>query len=214
MALDGGGDGLEEFAGDGFVDGVGGGFGVELLEEGGEAGEGLLAGLFVGLGHGGVGFGGWVFAGAHEAVACSVVGDGFVLLVGGLHLVDGGGDGGADAGVVSGIEAVDGGGDSRDVRWWWAVEDEGGGEVFAMGGEGEGFASTPAEAGDGGFAVGGWKLLAEVGGGVEVGGDLIGGEAGDGLGDGVLGGEGVGASATWGCTGEEVGGDDDVACGG
>ena len=51
-------------------------------------------------------------------------------------------------------------------------------------GEGEGFAAAPAEAGDEELAVGGGQLLAVVGGGVEVGGDLVAGEAGDGLGHG------------------------------
>ena len=95
-----------------------------------------------------------------------------------------------------------------------AVEDEGGGKIVAMGGEGEGLAAAPAEAGDEELAVGGGQLLAVVGGGVEVGGDLVGGEAGDGLGDRVLRREGVGAAAVGAGAGEQVGRDDDVALGG
>ena len=117
------------------------------------AGEALFArGLVAGDGVVGV------FAGAHEAVACAVVGDGLVLLAGGLHGFDGGGNGGADARVVAGVEAVDRRGDGGDVGGAGAVEDEGGREVFAMRGEGEGLAATPAEADDGELAVGGGEL--------------------------------------------------------
>ena len=61
------------------------------------------------------------------------------------------------------------------------VEDKGGGEVFAMRGEGEGLASTPAEADHGDLAVGGGQLLAVVGCGVQIGGDHVRIEAGDGF---------------------------------
>ena len=72
---------------------------------------------------GGVGVGG-VFAGAHEAVAGSIVGDGVVLLAGGLHALGGGGNGGVDAGVVAAVEAVDGCGDGGEVRRRRSVEDK------------------------------------------------------------------------------------------
>ena len=57
-------------------------------------------------------------------------------------------------------------------------------------------------------------FLAKSADGVEVGGDLVGVEAGDGFGDGVLAREGVGAAAVGAGAGEEVGCDDDEACGG
>ena len=95
-----------------------------------------------------------------------------------------------------------------------AVEDEGGGEVFAMSGEGEGFAAAPAEANGGDLSVAGGNLLGVVGGGVEVGGDDGGVEAGDGFDGGVHAGEGVGAAAVGAEAGEEVGGDDDEALSG
>ena len=63
-------------------------------------------------GVGGVGVGG-VFAGAHEAVACAIVGDGLILFAGGFHGVGGVWDRGADARVVAGVEAVDRSGDGQ-----------------------------------------------------------------------------------------------------
>ena len=95
-----------------------------------------------------------------------------------------------------------------------AVEDEGGGEVFAMSGEGEGFAAAPAEAGDGDLAVGGGDFLGVVGCGVEVGVDDGGVETGDGFGGGVHAGEGVGAAVVGAEAGEQVGSDDDEALSG
>ena len=179
---------------------------LHFFDEGDEAGEALVAGGFIG----GAGVGG--FAGAHEAVACSVVGDRVVFFASGLHGFGGGGDGSADTGVVAGVEAVDGGGDGGDVRGPWAVEDEGCGEVFAVSGEGEGFASTPAEAGDGDLAVACGNFFGVVGCGVEVCVDDGGVEAGDGFGPVVArAGEGVGAAAVGAEAGEEVGGDDDEA---
>ena len=156
MALGCGGWGWRFLRGYGFVVGcVARHWGAfHLFDESDEAGEALFAGGFVG--GGGVGS----FAGAHEAVTGAVVGDGLVFFAGGFHGFGGGGDGGADAGVVAGVEAVDGGGDGGDVRRAGAVEDEGGGEVFAVGGEGEGFSATPAEADDGDLSVGGGNLLA------------------------------------------------------
>jgi len=83
-----------------------------------------------------------------------------------------------------------------------------------MGGEGEGFASTPAEAYGCDLAVAGGDLFGVVGDGVEIGGDLVRVQAGDGFGDGVLAREGVGAATFGAGAGEEVGCDDDEACGG
>ena len=83
-----------------------------------------------------------------------------------------------------------------------------------MSGEGEGFATAPAEADDGDFAVGGGDFLAVVGCGVEVGVDDGGVEAGDGFGGGVHAGECVGAAAVGAEAGEQVGSDDDEALAG
>jgi hypothetical protein len=188
----------------GWVGGYRGGF--HFFNEGDEAGEALLAGGFVGGG----GVGG--FAGAHEAVSCAFVGYGLVFFACCFHGIGGGGEGGADAGVVAGVEAIDGRGDGGDVSGAGAVEDEGGGEVFAVSGEGEGLAATPAESCDGDLSVGGGNLFGVVGCGVEVRGDDCGVKAGDGFGPVVAGaGEGVGAAAVGAEAGEEVWGDHDEA---
>ena len=144
------------------VGGYGGG--LHLLDEGDETGEGLFAGGFV-AGHGVAG----IFAGAHEAVTCTVVGDGLILFASGFHSGGGRGDSGADAGVVARVETVDGRGNRGHVRGTRSIEDKGGGEIFAMCGEGEGFPSSPAEAGDGDFSVGCGELLTVVRCCVEVG---------------------------------------------
>jgi hypothetical protein len=181
---------------------------LHLFDECDEAGEALVAGGFVG------GRGVGRFAGAHEAVACSVVGDRLIFFPCCFHGFGSGGDGGADAGVIAGVEAVDGGGDGGDVRRARAVEDEGGGEVFAMSGEGEGFSSSPAEACDGDLSVGGGDLLCVVGCGVEVGVDHGWIKPGDRFGGGVGAGEGIGRAVVGAEAGEKVGGDDDEAlCG-
>ena len=83
-----------------------------------------------------------------------------------------------------------------------------------MGGEGEGFATTPAEACDSDFSVGGREMFAVVGGGVEISGDDVGVERGYGFDGSVLAGEFSGASTIGAEAGEEVWGDDDEAlCG-
>ena len=194
----------------GFVaGGVAGGRGAfHFLDERDEASEALFAGGFV------CGRGVGSFAGAHEAVASSVVGDGFEFFACGFHGLGSGREGGADAGVVAGVEAVDGGGDGGDVRGSGAVEDEGGGEVFAVRGEGEGFSATPAETDGGDRSVTGGDFFSVVGGGVEVGGDDGGIEARDGFGGGVHAGEGVGVAVVWAEAGEEIGRDDDEALAG
>ena len=179
-----------------------------LVEQGDQALEAFGARCFVGC------VGGGVFAGAHEAVARAIVDDRVVFFAGGLHGVRGGGNGGGDAGVVASVEAVDGRGDGGDIGGRRAVEDEGGGEIAAVGGEVEGLATAPAEACDEELAVGRGQPLAVVGGGVEVGGDDGGIERGDGLGDGVLAGEGVGASTIGAEAAEQVGRDDDEALSG
>jgi len=155
--------------------------------------------------------GGGIFAGAHESVARAIVDDRLILFAGGLHGVRGGGNGGRDAGVVAAVESVDGRGDGGDIGGRRAVEDEGGGEIAAVGGEVEGLATAPAEARDEELAVGRGQALAVVGGGVEVGGDDGGIERGDGLGDGVLAGEGIRSAAVGAEAGEQVGRDDDEA---
>ena len=184
--------------------------GVPLVEQSDQALEGfgarvLLAAAVVGRR--------WIFAGAHESVARAVIDDGLILFAGGLHGGSGGGNGGGDARVVAGVEAVDRRGDvlERVVGGRRAVEDEGGGEIAAVGGEVEGLATAPAEARDEETAVGRGQFLAVVGGGVEVGGDDGGIERGDGLGDGVLAGEGIGSAAVGAEAGEQVGRDDDEA---
>ena len=184
-------------------------FVLHLPEKSDEALEGLFAGgLVAGYGVGGV------FASAHEAVTCAIVGDGFIFFACGLHGFDGGRNGGSDAGVVASVEAIDRSVDGGYIRWAGAVEDEGSGEVFAVGGEGECFTAAPAEAGDSEFSVGGGEMLAVVGGCIEVSGDDVGVEAGDGFDGVVLAGEGVGAAAVGAEAGEQVGCDDDEAlCG-
>ena len=127
-----GGFGCGGFLCEGFVVGGGDARGLHVFEEGDQTFEALFAGCLV-AGDGVAG----VYAGAHEAVAGSVIGDGFESLAGRLHGCDGGGEGGSDAGVVAGVEAEDGRGDGADVSGAGAVEDEGGGEIVAVGGEGE-----------------------------------------------------------------------------
>ena len=200
-----GGEGGFRFICDGFRV-AGCGLAFHLSEQGDEALEGFLAGCLVA----GYGVGG-VFAGAHEAVASTVVGDGLVLFTGGLHGCDGWRDGSVDAGVVASVEAIDGSGDCGYVGRGWAVEDEGSGEVFAMGGEGEGLAAAPAEADDSDLAVGRGEMFAVVGGGVEVGVDYGRIEAGDGFDGGVLVGECSGASTVGAEAGEQIRGDDNEA---
>ena len=83
-----------------------------------------------------------------------------------------------------------------------------------MRGEGEGLATSPAEARDGDLAISGGNFLGVVGCGVEVGIDDGCVEAGDGFGGGVHAGKGVGAAAVGAEAGEEVGSDDDEALSG
>jgi len=204
VALDGW--GCRFFDGYGFVAGcvAGHGCGLHLFDEGDEAGEALFTSGLV-AGDGVIG----IFAGAHEAVACAVVGDGIVLFARGFHGISGGGNSGADTGVVASIEAVDRSGDGGDVRRTGAVEDEGGGEVFAMSCKGKRFAAAPTEADDGDFSIAGGDFLAIVCCGVEVCVDDRCVEAGDRFGGGVHAWEGVGAAAIWAEAGEKVGSYDD-----
>jgi hypothetical protein len=83
-----------------------------------------------------------------------------------------------------------------------------------MGREGEGLAASPAKAGGDEGAVGGGDLFSVVSGGVEVGENLVGVEAGDGLRSCVHAGEGVGVAAVGASAGEQIRRDDDVAGGG
>ncbi len=124
------------------------------FEQRGHPLEGLIARCLIG----GVVVGG-IFSSAHEAVSGSFIGDGVVLLSGGLHGCCRGGNGGVDAGVVATVEAIDGSGDSGELRRRRAVKDEGCGKVFAMRGEGEGFAASPAEAGGDKDSVRGGSFL-------------------------------------------------------
>lgn len=155
-----------------------------------------------------------VFSGAHEAVACALVGDGLVFFAGCLHGCNGGRNGGTDTGVVASVEAIDGGGDRGDIGRSGAVEDEGRGEVFAVGREGEGLTTSPAETCDCDLSVGGGDGLGVVGCGVQVGVNDVGVETGDGFRRGVHAGEGVGAATVGAEAGEEIRGDDDEALGG
>src|SRR4051812_11131176 len=91
-----------------------------LLQNRFDSGPGLVAGFLVGL----AGVRG--FAGAHEAVACSFVGDGLVGFAGLFHELFGFRNGGIHAGVVAAVETVDRRLDAGDVRRFvraGAVED-------------------------------------------------------------------------------------------
>jgi len=93
------------------VSGVAGGWsGFHLRDKSDETFEAFFARSFVA----GDGVGG-IFAGTHEAVARTVVCDGFVFLTCGLHGFGGGGQSGSDACVVAGVEAVDRSGDGSYV---------------------------------------------------------------------------------------------------
>jgi hypothetical protein len=70
-------------------------------------------------------------------VACTFISNRLVFFTGCLHGFCGRRERGTDAGVVTSIKAIDRCGNSGDVRWAGAVEDEGGGEVFAVCGEGK-----------------------------------------------------------------------------
>ena len=180
--------------------------GLHVLDESDETGKGLFACGFVAW-HGVAG----IFAGAHEAVTCTVVGDGLILFASGFHSGSGCGDGGADAGVVAGVETVDGRGDRGHIRGTRSIENEGGGEIFAVSCKGEGFAPSPAKAGDGDLTVGCGELLAVVRCCVEIGVDDGGIEAGDSFDGGVLIGKGAGTAAVGTEASEEVRSDDDEA---
>jgi len=182
---------------------------LQLLYQGDKTGKSFFAGLLVARN----GVGG-VFARAHEAVAGAVVGDWLIFLVSGLHGFGGRGDGCADASVIAGVEAVDGRCDGGDVSRAGAIEDEGGGEIFAVGCEGEGFPATPAEADGGDLAVACGNLLCVVGYGVEIGIDALGIETGYSFGGGVHAGKFAGAAAVGAEAGEKIGSDDDEALGG
>src|SRR5271156_3014719 len=160
-----------------------------LGEEGFPAGPGGVAGFFVGFA--GVGS----FAGAHEAVAGAIVGDGVVGFAGGFHGGDSVGNGGADARVIAGVKTVDEGFDAGQVGGGGrrAVENESGEKIGTVGGEAESLSAAPAETGDVKFAARGRKLQAVIGGGVEIGGDLVGIQFADGFGDAF--GEILGAAA-------------------
>ena len=144
-------------------------------------------------------------------MASAVIRCRIVEFAGGFHRIGCGGNGGADAGVIACIEAVNGSDDGRNVGGSGAVEDEGGAEIGAMRGEGEGFGSSPAESGDGDSAVGGGQLLAVVGRGIEIGQHPGGIESGDGFDAVILAGEGIGAATAGTVAAEQVGSDDDEA---
>ena len=188
------------------------GRGAETLvggEEGSPAEPGVVASLFVG------GRGVGSFAGAHEAVAGAIVGDGLVGFVESLHVDDGLGNRCADALVIAGVEAeyrrVDAGHGVFVGRR--AIENERCRKIGTIGGEAEGLATSPAKADDEELAVGGRELFAVVGGGVEVSGDLVGIEFVNGLHD-VVGRNAVGAATVGSHAGEKIGSDGDIACGG
>src|SRR5687768_9366359 len=97
-----------------------------------------------------------VLALAQEAVAGALVDHRLEGLAQLLHRRLGGRQGGVDALVVAAVEAVDGGLDLRQLVAGvleGAVEDEGGREVGAMGGEAEALPAPPAEAGHGHLPV-------------------------------------------------------------
>src|SRR5581483_3166055 len=85
-----------------------------------------------------------------------------------------------------------------------------GGEVRPIGGEAESLSASPAETGNIELAIGSGEFEAVVGGGVEVGGDLVGIEFADGFHDGI-GREGSSAAAVRAHTGKKIGSDGNVA---
>src|SRR5215469_4671386 len=183
--------------------------GFHLFQQFHEAGEGLLSG-------GGVGWilVAWVFTGAHESVARAVVGYGIVECAGGFHGIFCRGNRGAYARVVTGIEAIDGRGNGGDIRRSRAVEDECGAKVLAVGGEGEGLCTAPAESGDCNLAIGGREFLAVIRGSVEIGEHFRWIEGRDGFDAVVLTGDLGGASAVGTVAAEEVWRNDDEALAG
>ena len=94
-----------------------------------------------------------------------------------------------------------------------AVKNKSGGKICAICGEAESLRAAPAESGDEQFAVCGGELQGVVGGGVEIGGDLIGIEFADGFGGRVTG-KIFCAAAAGSHAAEQVWRDGDVAGGG
>ena len=83
---------------------------AHLMQKLHEAREGLIARGFVG----GDGVA-RVLSGTHKSVTSAIVRDRIVEFAGGLHRIGGGGDGGADPGIVACIEAVNGSDDGRNL---------------------------------------------------------------------------------------------------
>src|SRR5579864_9811095 len=115
------------------------------------------------------------FSGAHEAVAGALVRDWLESFAGCFHVLNRLGKSSADARVVSRVEAIH---RSRNACYRVfirrrPVEYESGREIAAIRCEAEGLPAAPAVSGDKQFAVAGRQFLAVVGGGIEVGSDLI-----------------------------------------
>ena len=185
------------------------GRGLHLAQELDEARETLLP----------CGFVAWnrvagIFAGAHESVPRAIVCDRIVYLARGLHGIDGSGNRGSNARIVASIEAIYRSGDGGNILGARPVEDEGGRKIFAMGCESERLAPTPTEASHCDFAVGGGKVLAVVGCGVEVGRDNVLVKAGDGFDGRILAWKLAGAAAIGTKSGEQVGSDDNESLAG
>src|SRR6266849_3917151 len=123
------------------------------------------------------------FAGAHEAVACAVVGHRVVGFARRFHLGDGIRKRGVDARVVACIEAVNGSLDTRHrvLLRRHNVENKGCGQIRPIRGEAERLASTPAEAPNKKFAVRSRELQRVIRCGIQVRSHLVGIKVADGL---------------------------------
>src|SRR5262245_25308817 len=125
-----------------------------------------------------------VFAGAHKTIPCAFVDDGVELFAGFFHQRVSPWDRRVDALVGAAVESVDGSVDPGDVFFFirpGAVEDEGRDQVWACRGEAKGLPAAVGEARDRDIAVGGGQFGDVIGHRVQVGGDLVLGQRGDGL---------------------------------
>lgn len=107
-------------------------FVLQFLEELNEASEALRAGGLVAW----YGVGG-VLSGTHEAMAGAIVGHGLIRLTGGLHCRNRVWNGGSNSSIIPRVKAIDRRGNCGHICGALPVEDERGGKVSTMGGEGE-----------------------------------------------------------------------------
>src|SRR5712691_10600524 len=106
------------------------------------------------------------FPGSHETVTGSVVSDWLVGLAGFFHQLSRFGNGRVDARVVAAIKTIDRRVNAGDVFFLvrtGAVEDEGGFDVFVVGGKAERLAASPTKAPDRKFAVASRQLRDVIG---------------------------------------------------